>query len=82
MTGRKDDTMPSFKVMLHKNAIWDGKPHVSVAAEDPKGAAEQVVGRPLEADGPMGRLRAEVYQTGITEVGKAFFYDPAGYSGE
>ena len=66
--------MPNFRVKCFSAGIWDAQQDREVLADTAQSAAEQVCECSLMENGPLGKLRAEVWEQGELPVRKVFFY--------
>ncbi len=53
-----------YRVNLYNHAIWTGEPWQTVEAESHIEAGEKLADEKLSISGPIGRLRAKVYEVG------------------
>lgn len=65
--------MIEFKVRRYNTAIWDGREPQTVMAASRIQAAERVCGERLKGTGAHGRLRAEVWPTGIPQQKETYY---------
>jgi hypothetical protein len=65
--------MLQYKVRCYNMGIWDKQEPQDIQASSSKEAAEKACGQPLIVAGPIGKLRAEVWQD-VSPQKKETFY--------